>query len=89
MIAASNPSPIVQTDLSLDPKSDGLLVPVIIKIIPEYDDTEPDIQYVDAESDSRTSRPELLEPSDEEDRPKPVCLDCGQVHCLCKDHDDS
>ena len=48
----------VQTEMSLDPKLDGLLVPVIVEIVPEYVDTESDVQ---------SSRPELQESSGEDD----------------------
>ena len=78
IVAASYLSPIrrtvskvatvgVQTDMSLDPNLDGLLVPVVVEIIPEYVDTESDIQDVDNESDSQASRPELHVSSDEDD----------------------
>ena len=48
----------VQTEMSLDPKLDGLLVPVIVEIVPEYFDTE---------SDGQSSRPELQESSGEDE----------------------
>ena len=48
----------VQTEMSLDPELDGLLVPVIVEIVPEYVDTESDVQ---------SSRPELQDSSGEDD----------------------
>ena len=39
-----------------------------VEVILEHIDTESDIPYVDTESDSQTSRPELHKASDEEER---------------------
>ena len=49
----------VQTEMSFDSKLDGLQVPVIVEIVPEYFDTESDVQ---------SSRPELQESSGEDDQ---------------------
>ena len=77
----------VQTEMSLDPKGDALLVSVIVEIVPECVDTEADVQ---------SSRPELQESSGEYDEgyisetvcqeESSFCRGCGEVHCLCEDH---
>ena len=77
----------VQTEMSVDPRLEVMLVPVIGEVVPEYVDTESDVQ---------SSRPELQESSGEDDELQEssgeddgeFCRECGKVHCQCEDHDE-